>query len=54
MAKAELTKGQDPELKALARNIITAQQREITAMRAHLGDQDAPSATGHGEPGHPG
>jgi uncharacterized protein (DUF305 family) len=36
MAKAELTKGADPQLKHLARNIISAQQREITQMRAHL------------------
>ena len=37
MAKAELAKGEDPTLKTLARNIITAQQREIAAMRAHQG-----------------
>lgn len=42
MAKAELEQGEDPELKALARDIITAQQREIAEMREHLGD----SATG--------
>jgi uncharacterized protein (DUF305 family) len=33
MAKAELAKGRDPELKALAQDIIDAQQREITLMR---------------------
>lgn len=33
MAKAELAKGQDPELKALATAIIAAQQREITEMK---------------------
>lgn len=38
MAKVELAKGEDPELKALAQDIIDAQQREITAMRKHLGD----------------
>jgi uncharacterized protein (DUF305 family) len=36
MAKAELKKGKDPELKRLAQNIITAQQREIRQMRQHL------------------
>lgn len=33
MAKAELAKGSDPELKQLARQIISAQQREIAQMR---------------------
>jgi uncharacterized protein (DUF305 family) len=36
MAKAELAKGTDPQLEQLARNIISAQEREITRMRAHL------------------
>jgi uncharacterized protein (DUF305 family) len=40
MAKVELEKGADPELKALAQQIIDAQQREITAMREHLGATD--------------
>ena len=39
MAKAEIAKGKDPELKALAEDIITAQEREITEMREHLGEQ---------------
>ena len=39
MAKAEIAKGKEPELKALAEDIITAQQREITEMREHLGEQ---------------
>jgi uncharacterized protein (DUF305 family) len=38
MAEAELAKGSDPELKQLAKEIITAQDREIREMRAQLGD----------------
>ena len=38
MARAELATGNDPALKRLAQNIITAQQREIREMRNHLGD----------------
>ena len=34
MAKAELARGADPELKALAQDIIDAQEREIEEMRA--------------------
>lgn len=49
MAKAELAKGADPELKTLAQDIIDAQQREIAAMREHLGD-DA-DAGGHEDSG---
>ena len=37
MAKAELAKGSDPELKELATSIIAAQQKEIAGMRAFLG-----------------
>lgn len=36
MAKAELDKGKDPQLKALAKQIIAGQTREIRAMQAHL------------------
>jgi uncharacterized protein (DUF305 family) len=36
MARYELKHGKDPELHTLARNIITAQQREIRQMRTHL------------------
>jgi uncharacterized protein (DUF305 family) len=38
MAEAELAKGSDPELKQLAKDIITAQDREIREMRAQGGD----------------
>ncbi len=38
MARAELERGQDPELKALAEKIIEGQEREIVAMREHLRD----------------
>lgn len=37
MAKVELRNGKSPKLKTLAQDIITAQQREIAAMRKHLG-----------------
>ena len=36
MAEMELDKGADPELKALAQDVIDAQQREIDAMREQL------------------
>ena len=39
MAKVELEKGQDPELRTLAQQIIDAQQREIVAMREQLGNR---------------
>lgn len=36
MAKIELAKGSNPELKTLAKSIISAQQREVEQMNAHL------------------
>ncbi len=36
MARAELERGEDPELRELARSIIAEQEREIRAMRAQL------------------
>jgi uncharacterized protein (DUF305 family) len=36
MSEIELDKGGDPELKALAREIIDGQTREIAQMRAHM------------------
>ena len=51
MAKAELRKGKDPELRTLAQNIITAQQREIRQMRTQLkstGASSMPEASMHG------
>jgi uncharacterized protein (DUF305 family) len=39
MANVELEQGKDPELKALARDIVDAQEREIAEMREHV---DAP------------
>jgi uncharacterized protein (DUF305 family) len=37
MAREELERGGDPELKALAQDIVDTQQREIREMREHLG-----------------
>lgn len=55
MAKVEIAKGKDPELKSLAQDIIDAQQRELTAMRGHLDEARSPAdgmKDGHG--GHAG
>jgi uncharacterized protein (DUF305 family) len=41
MARVELAKGANPELKKLARHIITAQQREVRQMRAHAKSSSA-------------
>ena len=48
MARYELKHGDDPALKTLARNITTAQQREIRAMRKHLGDSAGAMHEGSG------
>jgi len=48
MARIELEKGADPELKVLAQDIIDAQQREIDAMREHLGDGGMDAMEGAG------
>lgn len=52
MARVELDKGANPELKALARTIISAQEREVKEMRAHAdggsGSDDAMDDMGAG------
>ena len=47
MAREELEKGSDPELKTLAREIIDAQQREIDQMIEHAED-GGDHGSGHG------
>lgn len=52
MAKVELTRGENPELKALARSIIAAQRREVRQMRDRLkgsrgGAMDETHSGGH-------
>lgn len=50
MSKVELDKGADPELKALAQEIIDAQTREIAQMREHVNDaHGAPAGAEHGD-----
>jgi uncharacterized protein (DUF305 family) len=48
MARAELENGADPELKALAEDIIDAQQREISEMREHLDGGGSMEGMDHG------
>ena len=56
MSKIELAKGADPELKALAQEIIDAQTKEIAAMREHMKGSAGGGDPMHGEdePGHSG
>lgn len=48
MARVELDKGTDPELKQLAQDIIDAQQREIEEMREHSGASSSEHGSSHG------
>ena len=47
MAQTELAEGEDPELKALAEDIIAAQEKEIEQMRAELGKAGGAMGGGH-------
>ncbi len=47
MAREELEKGADPELKQLAQDIVDAQQREIDEMREHSGDGGSAHGSNH-------
>jgi len=51
MAKAELAKGKSSKLKTLAQSIIVTQQREIAAMRKHLGADGEDGEAGGAEHG---
>ncbi len=46
MAKVEQAKGTDEKLKSVAAEIIEAQESELAAMRAHLGDGGAATDMG--------
>ena len=48
MAREELDKGEDPELKKLAQEIIDAQQKEIDAMIEQSGGGGTEHGSGHG------
>ena len=47
MSQAELARGEDRELQALARNIMAVQRREITEMQKQLGADAAAHGGGH-------
>lgn len=51
MAKAEMAKGSDSELKTLAGDIIKAQEREIGEMREHIGEAGSTTREHGGEHG---
>lgn len=48
MANAELAKGKDRELRALAEDIMGVQRREIADMKEHLGDEGSHDTTTSG------
>jgi uncharacterized protein (DUF305 family) len=54
MANAELKRGKDPALTALAKNIVAAQQREIRQMREHLAGAASGSTMKMHDAGHSG
>lgn len=47
MARVELDKGENPQLKELAKNIISAQQREVKEMNDQLGGGSSDSMDSH-------
>jgi uncharacterized protein (DUF305 family) len=47
MAQVELDKGENAQLKTLAKNIINAQEREVKEMNAQLGGGSSHSMEGH-------
>ncbi|MEA2194765.1 MAG: hypothetical protein QOG42_1199 [Solirubrobacteraceae bacterium] len=52
MARAELAKGTDPQLRALATRILSTQRGEIAQMRAHVGTASTGAmGAGHAMPG---
>lgn len=48
MARIELKKGENPQLRKLAKSIISAQQREVKEMRAHASGKSTDSKTDDG------
>jgi uncharacterized protein (DUF305 family) len=49
MARIELEKDGDPELRSLAQDITDAQEREIQEMQAHLGVGSEAGAADHSD-----